>query len=109
MFSDGSDKVDILKEIEEPTYSYLEGCKSVCGRNGALWPKPTGDVNLSSNLASFNFDDMSFKLETSKSHVDGEGDALEDAMTQSWTIFTKNIQSLIPSGTCTSFLKEPTV
>ena len=106
MFSDGSDKVDILKEIEEPTYSYLEGCKSVCGRNGALWPKPTGDVDLSSNLASFNFDDMSFKLETSPSHVDG--DALEDAMTQSWTIFTKNIQSLIPSGTCTSFPKEST-
>jgi hypothetical protein len=72
----------------------------VCGRYGALWPKPTGDVDLGSQLASFNFDDISFKLETSKYPVDVHvnGDALEDAMTQSWTIFTKNIRSLIPSG-----------
>lgn len=93
--SDESEKIDVLSEIEEPSYSYLEGCKAVCGRYGALWPKPTGDVDLSPSLAPFLFDDLSFKLESST--VQGD-DVLEDTMTQSWTIFTRNIQSLLPSG-----------
>jgi hypothetical protein len=45
--SDEYEKSDFLYEMEEPDYGYVEGCKSVCGKYGSLWPKPTGTVELS--------------------------------------------------------------
>ena len=99
-FSDEYERSDFLYDLEEASYSYLEGCKSVCGKFGSLWPKPTGTVDLSPTLSTFNFDDVSFKIDAKKIAAgdDGRKNVLEDWMTQSWTIFTKNVQSLLPSG-----------
>lgn len=84
--------------MDTESYSYLEGCKSVCGHYGALWPKPTGHVELSKNIVPFLFDDLSMKLEIEKGTDRKGSEDLEDMLTQAWSIFTKNIQNLFTSG-----------
>lgn len=59
--SDEYEKPEFLYDLEEQAYGYLEGCKSVCGKYGALWPKPTGPVVINPALSTFNFDDISFQ------------------------------------------------
>jgi len=71
----------------------------VCGQFGALWPKPTGEVDLGKHLAPFLFDDLSMKLLSERGQAFKGSEDLEDMVTQAWSIFTKNIQSLFSKGT----------
>ena len=31
-------------------FHYIEGCKSVCGLHGSLWPRPTGETKINHEL-----------------------------------------------------------
>ena len=48
------------------SYTFLDGCKSVCGKFGSLWPQPTKDVNIGPKLAVFHIDDLAVKFDTSR-------------------------------------------
>ena len=48
------------------SYTFLDGCKSVCGKYGSLWPQPTKNVNIGPKLAVFHIDDLAVKFDTSR-------------------------------------------
>ena len=50
---DGSD--------DNSVYPHLEGCKSVCGKHGSLWPIPK-KVKLSATLNAFKLEDIAVKV-----------------------------------------------
>ena len=45
----------------------LNGCKMTCGKFGALWPRPTGYVNLSEALFEVFPDNIALELQSSNS------------------------------------------
>ena len=47
------------------SYTFLDGCKSVCGKYGSLWPRPTRETDIGSRLAVFHIDDLAVKFDTS--------------------------------------------
>ena len=47
------------------SYAFLDGCKSVCGEYGSLWPRPTKMTDIGSKLAIFNIEDLAPKYDTS--------------------------------------------
>ena len=47
------------------TYAFLDGCKSVCGEYGSLWPRPTKMSDIGSKLAIFNIEDLAPQYDTS--------------------------------------------
>ena len=47
------------------SYTFLDGCKSVCGKYGSLWPRPTQETDIGSRLAVFHIDDLAVKFDTS--------------------------------------------
>jgi hypothetical protein len=86
-------KPDETSEHVQQHYSYLEGCKSVCGPYGSLWPYPTGDsIFIAENqpLRTFNIEDVAVKFDPKES-----SDALDEALTDAWTIFTQYL-ALMP-------------
>ena len=48
------------------SYTFLDGCKSVCGKYGSLWPQPTKNTNIGPKLAIFHIDDLAVKFDTSR-------------------------------------------
>ena len=40
----------------------LNGCKMTCGKFGALWPRPTGYVNLSESLFEVFPDNIALEM-----------------------------------------------
>ena len=45
----------------------LNGCKMTCGKFGALWPRPTGYVNLSEALFEVFPDNIALEMQSSNS------------------------------------------
>ena len=43
----------------------LNGCKMTCGKFGALWPRPTGYVNLSESLFEIFPDNIALEIQSS--------------------------------------------
>ena len=43
-------------------YRHLQGCKSVCGPYGSLWPKPTTPPKISQKLNAFKLEDVAVKV-----------------------------------------------
>ncbi len=66
------------------TFHYIEGCKSVCGTYGALWPMPTGETLIKTSLKSFNVEDTSVKFDLKEQDTE-----LEEAMSESWSTFSQ--------------------
>ena len=48
---------------DNSVYPHLEGCKSVCGKHGSLWPIPK-KVKLSATLNAFKLEDIAVKVRT---------------------------------------------
>ena len=46
---------------DNSVYPHLEGCKSVCGKHGSLWPIPK-KVKLSATLNAFKLEDIAVKV-----------------------------------------------
>ena len=44
-------------------YRHLEGCKSVCGPYGSLWPKPSTPPKISQKLNAFKLEDVAVKVQ----------------------------------------------
>ena len=44
----------------------LNGCKMTCGQYGALWPRPSGYVNLSEALFDVFPDNIALEMKVSK-------------------------------------------
>jgi len=87
-----------VTDDEGGLYGHLEGCKSVCGKYGSLWPRPTGGDNLriSRRLNAFQLDDIAvkFDLEHLANSAAGNVDDLEQMLSDAWVAFSQNIQSL---------------
>ena len=45
------------------SFHYLEGCKSVCGTYGSIWPQPTGQSVIQHELKAFNIEDLAVKFD----------------------------------------------
>ena len=48
------------------SYKFLDGCKSVCGKYGSLWPRPTIKTEIGAKLAIFHIDNLAVKFDTSR-------------------------------------------
>ena len=73
-----------VSDANSTFYPYLEGCKSVCGQYGSLWPYPTGRTTIKANLMSFNIEDIAVKFDPKEPQQD-----LDEALTESWSIFSQ--------------------
>ena len=69
---------------EDYVYNYVEGCKSICGPYGSLWPYPTGDTVILPYLKAFNIEDIAVKFDTKETD-----EFLEENLTQAWSIFSQ--------------------
>ena len=69
---------------EDYVYNYVEGCKSICGPYGSLWPYPTGDTVILPYLKAFNIEDIAVKFDTKETD-----EYLEENLTQAWSIFSQ--------------------
>ena len=69
---------------EDSVFSYLEGCKSICGPYGSLWPYPTGETVILPTLKAFNIEDIAVKFDAKE-----KDDNLDELLTQSWSIFSQ--------------------
>ena len=49
------------------SFHYLEGCKSVCGTYGSIWPQPTGESVIKHDLKAFNIEDLAVKFDPKES------------------------------------------
>ena len=50
----------------------LNGCKMTCGKYGALWPQPTGRVNLSTTLFDIFPNNIAFEMHPKEMSVQQE-------------------------------------
>lgn len=75
------------------SYPYLEGCKSVCGQYGSLWPFPTGRTTIQAHLTAFNIEDIAVKFDPKEPHQ-----GLEEALTESWSIFSQYLALMATGG-----------
>ena len=66
------------------TFHFLEGCKSVCGQFGSLWPKPTGETFIKAELKSFNIEDIAVKFDPVE-----KDETLDETLTEAWSIFSQ--------------------
>ena len=67
---------------QETVFEYLEGCKSICGPYGALWPYPTVETVIIPFLKAFNIEDIAVKFDAKE-----PDEHLDEILTQSWSIF----------------------
>lgn len=74
-------------------FHYLEGCKSVCGDYGSLWPMPTGETRIKSELKAFDIEDVAFKLDAKE-----QTQALDEIITEAWSIFSQYLALKSPKG-----------
>ena len=82
---------------DDGIYGHLEGCKSVCGKYGSLWPRPNGGhLKISSKLNAFTLDDLAVKLDLA--HFAQDQSPLELALSDALVTFTQNLQHLEQSG-----------
>ena len=49
------------------SFHYVEGCKSVCGTYGSIWPQPTGETIIKHELKAFNIEDLAVKFDPKES------------------------------------------
>jgi len=66
------------------SFHYLEGCKSVCGTYGSIWPQPTGQSVIQHELKAFNIEDLAVKFDPKTTDQ-----FLDEALTESWSIFSQ--------------------
>ena len=52
-----------LNKDKNDSFHYLEGCKSVCGQFGSIWPRPTGETVLKPILKAFQIEDVAVKID----------------------------------------------
>ena len=71
----------------------LNGCKMTCGKFGALWPRPTGYVNLSEALFEVFPDNIALEMQSSNS--ENNQDKGIKSMGNESTILLFNIFSII--------------
>ena len=75
----------VNNEIFNNEFHYLEGCKSVCGPYGSLWPRPTGETVIKEDLEAFQLEDIAVKFDTPKDAIE----LLDEMLTESWSIFSQ--------------------
>ena len=57
------EKTKIEKSDDKQDSVDLNGCKMTCGKFGALWPRPTGYVNLSESLFEVFPDNIALEMQ----------------------------------------------
>ncbi|XP_018336049.1 chitooligosaccharidolytic beta-N-acetylglucosaminidase isoform X2 [Agrilus planipennis] len=65
-------------------YNRQEACRLICGQYGALWPRPTKDVDLSQDLININPSSISFQMLNAI-------DEARDFLIENTQLFLKNI------------------
>ena len=78
--------------VDPGPYDHLDGCKSVCGRYGSLWPKPTGEVSIDASLNAFRLKDMVIKFDLS--HLSARTDELEHYLSEGRVRFTEHLKEM---------------
>ncbi|KAF5294923.1 hypothetical protein FQR65_LT10635 [Abscondita terminalis] len=74
-------------EVTEPLqHASLAACRLICGREGALWPKPTGQTVMSRQLLSFHPNAINF-------HISSVDEASRQFLLENTKIFHKNLLS----------------
>ena len=66
-------------------FHYIEGCKSVCGLYGSLWPRPTGQTQINHELEAFNLEDIAVKFDSPKD----ANEQFDEILTEAWSIFSQ--------------------
>ena len=66
-------------------FHYIEGCKSVCGLYGSLWPRPTGETKINHDLEAFQLEDIAVKFDTPKD----ASEPFDETLTEAWSIFSQ--------------------
>ena len=66
-------------------FHYIEGCKSVCGLYGSLWPRPTGETKINHELEAFNLEDIAVKFDSPKD----ANEQFDEILTEAWSIFSQ--------------------
>ena len=74
------------------SFHYLEGCKSVCGTYGSIWPQPTGQSVIQHELKAFNIEDLAVKFDPKTTDQ-----FLDEALTGKVEKILKGSLDLIPS------------
>ena len=64
------EKTKLAKNNPTMKHNDLNGCKMTCGVYGALWPRPTGHVNLSETLFEVFPDNVAIQLHSTDSTND---------------------------------------
>jgi len=79
-----------LESAKAETYQSLERCQLTCGRSGAIWPEPTGQVEMVDNTVSFR------PINMQVSTIEAPNEQVETMLVQAFNRFKRNLYFLHP-------------